>query len=439
MTTEAQSLTKKELVDFITGEAKNYLTGDGAAQIEDIVKRGIHEWERKTSTEQRKLYTNAREAAKAQIFGTQKAVPEGLADVMPTIQGKAAFSGETFASIAMELAGNAGCNPQVAAKALRDREGGGDETVIKALEASTLNSGGALIPIEYSADFIGYLYDKSVVRALGARTVDMGAGNLTMGRLNGTATAYWMGEGARITVSQQTFGQLVLNAKKLGIIVPISNDLLLRRPAGVETIVRDDMASVAVLSEDAGLLRGDGAQGRLRGIRAQVAASNKFNAQGSTTLQKTVEDLMKAMYKVDSANIPMVQTGWAMNPRILYYLMSLLTTDGYPVFMMELAQGTLYGSALRTTNGIPKNLNVGGDETEIYFGDYAQVVIGETANLQIAQSNQASFVDAGGNTIHGFQDDHSVIRLIHEVDMVLRHDRSFAVIEAVDWGAALDA
>lgn len=433
-------MTKAGLKDFVFGAAKEAVGETIAEQIKEQVERNIREWERKTQTEQRTMYKSAQDAARAHLFGTRKAVGEGLDQVMPTIAGKSAFSGESFAALAFELAQpETGGNPKKALESLRAQGKEIDPGIVKALEASSFGAGGALIPIEYSADFIGYLYDRSVVRALGARTVDMGAGQLTMGRLNGTATAYWVGEGSRITVSQQSFGQLVLNAKKLGIIVPISNDLLRRRPAGVETIIRDDMSAVAVLAEDAALLRGDGVQGRVKGIRNQVAAGNRFNAQASTTRAKTVEDLLKAMYKVDSGNIPMIQTGWAFNPRIMYYLMSLLTDDGYPVFLMELSQGNLYGSPVRTTNAIPKNLNVGGDETEIYFGDYAQVVIGETANMEVAQSNQASFVDAGGNTVHGFQDDHSVMRLIHEVDMVLRHDRSFSVIEGVDWGTALDA
>lgn len=437
--TEALRLTNEQFKDMVAVEAKNALSGELPAMIEDVFDRKFHEWERSSQAQRRKMETDAKKAIKSMIFGAGgRPAPEGLKDVMPTINGREAFTGESFAELAIELTAG-GFSPDLRTRAADKLKTDPNDSISKALEASTFASGGALVPQEYSADFIAYLYDRTVVRALGARTIDMGQGNLVLGRQDATATAYWRGEGERIVVSQQSFGQLVLNAKELGVLVPISEQLLQRRPAGLETIVRDDMASVAALAEDAALLRGDGTQGRIKGIKSAMASGNKFAAQASTDLAKTTVDLLKAMYKVDSANIPMIQTGWAFNPRILYYLMALRSTDGYPVYMMELAQGTLYGSRFRTTNGIPRNLSNDGDETEIYFGDFSQIIIGETLNMNIAQSNQASFVDAGGNTVHGFQDGIHLIRLTHSVDMALRHSRAFALIEGVDWGATFDA
>ena len=53
-------------------------------------------------------------------------------------------------------------------------------------------------------------------------------------------------------------------------------------------------------------------------------------------------------------------------------------------------------------------------------------------------SDSASYL-SGATTHHGFQEDVSVLRLLHEVDFALRHDAAFSVITAVDWGNGFDA
>lgn len=440
-TTTPVNLNKKALLEMIASEAKNYLSADGAAQVEDIVKRSLAEWERKTTTEQRQTVKSARKAAEEHIFGQYKAAAAELDKVLPTIEGKNAFSGESAAALFSFLTQSRKMSQSDLLKHAESQIEAGklDPYIGKALAASTLTAGGALIPIEYSADFIGYLYNKTAVRRMGARTVSMEGGNLSIGKQNGTATAYWMAENDRITVSEQTFGQLVLSAKKLGIMTPISNDLLRRTPAGFLSLVRDDMMAVAARAEDAALIRGTGTDGQPLGIRDRIASGNVITANSAPTLAEVYEDLFTAMYRVDAANIPGLQNGWMFNPRIKFFLMSLITTDGYPVFLMEMKDGTLLGEPFADTNSIPRNLGGGGDETEIYYGDFSQVVIGETANLEVETSPDASYVDASGNTVSSFQNDQTVIRVIHEVDVTLKHSEAFARLDAVDWGASFDA
>lgn len=435
----AVSMTKQQVKDLIIGEAKEFLGAEGAAQIKEMIERNWREWERKTESGKRQTMQDARKAAQSHIFGQYTKAADELADVLPTLAGKSAFSGESVAGLVAHIARNAKGGDMAKAAEQAVERGELDPYIAKALSASTVTAGGVLIPIEYSSDFIGYLYNKTVVRRLGARTVDMSGGNLQIGKLNGTSTAYWMGENDRITVSEESFGAVKLEAKKLGIITPISNDLLKRTPAGFESLVRDDMMAVAALAEDAAMIRGTGVDGQPRGIKNRIAADNIITATSGPTLAQVVTNLMTAMYRVESANIPQLDMGWMFNPRIKFFLMSLLTTDGYPVFMQEMAAGTLYGAKYGDTNAIPRNLGNDGDETEIYYGDYSQVVIGETANVEIETSPSASYVDAAGNTVSSFQNDQTVVRCIHEMDIALKHNESFALINACDWGASFDA
>ena len=312
----------------------------------------------------------------------------------------------------------------------------------KALEASTYSTGGGLIPEEYAADIIGFLHNMSAVRRLGAPTVDISGGKMNMGRQNGTATAYWIGELDAITVSEETFDNVNLDAKKLACLVPISNDLLRRAPAGFEALIRDDLANVARNKEDVAFIRGAGDSNSPKGIKNLVASGQSFAANTTVNLANVTSDLLRAMYKVESANIPMTRTGWMINPRTKFYLMSLRTSDGWLAFMDMLSAGNIYGSPYATTNNISKNLDFttsgDNDETEIYFGDFAQCVIGQTLSQQLSIMDGAGYNDGSGQ-VNGFQNDSSVMRLLMEVDFNLRHNTAFSIIEGVDWGKGFDS
>lgn len=423
MVATEKGLTKDALIQLIKEiSAETNQEAMGQQISEEITKRH-KEWTEKTEKQRAE---EQKKAFKSALFGNavdRKSAITGdapigykLAQLMPFIaQGK----GHQAESIAY-------------AKAK------GFDSVAKALEASSFSGGGALIPEEYSSDFIEFLYNSTAVRQLGATVLDMPEGNLNIGRQNATATANWIGESVAIAPSQGSYGQLRLSAKKLGVFVPVSNDIIRRLPSGFESLVMSDMQNVAVIAEDAKFIRGDGTSDTPKGIYNWVAASQRFDRDSTNSLATITSDLLRAMYKVEGSNINPVRPGWMFNPRIKFFLMSLRTDDGYPVFLDEMRNGTLYGAPFVATNSIPKNLGGDGDESEVYYGAFEHAVIGQTLNVMIDMSDAASYL-SGSTTVHGFQADVSVLRLLHEVDFVLRHDSAFAVIEKVDWGNAFDA
>src|SRR5690625_3264511 len=101
-----------------------------------------------------------------------------------------------------------------------------DEDFAKQLAASVFEDGGAIVPDEYMAEIIELLRAQAVVRQLGATTVNMSSGSMTIPKQTGASTAHYIGENTNIPASQPAFGQIQLSAKKLAALVPISNDLL---------------------------------------------------------------------------------------------------------------------------------------------------------------------------------------------------------------------
>ena len=424
-------MTKSQLTDMIDGVLRERGAEALAEQINDAIERKHAEWVKMTSSEQH------RATVKANLFGQRETRGKTAGDQGMAIARLAL--GMAKASAAHGRATLSSALPTL--KAL----GGEYEAIAKSLSSGNFEAGGALIPEDYSADFIEYLHAQNIVRALGARVIEMPNGRIVVGRQDSTATAYWIGEGSAITASQETYGQIVLAAKKLGILVPISNDLLRANtiPRGVAELVRDDILRVAVNAEEKAILEGSGSNGEPQGIYSRMGSGQRVRANGTFNVANATSDLLEVIYRVAGADVPMASPGFALNPRTKYALMSLRTSDGYPVFMQELSQGTLMGYRALTTNNILANrddtTSGDNDETRLYFADWQEVLIGETLNVDIAESAQASYVASDATTRHGFQRDESLIRLIHEMDCNLRHTVGAACIDGIDWGKALDS
>lgn len=307
---------------------------------------------------------------------------------------------------------------------------------MKALAAGDALSGGFLVPPQFSTEVIELLRAVSVVRKMQARSIQMPTGTFKIPRLTTGATASYIGENQNIAKTEQRFGQLTLSFKKLAALTPISNDLLRYSSPTADTIVRDDVVQAHRVAEDGKFLRGDGTDGTPKGLLNWAVADHKVAANSTASVQNTFTDLGKIMQKLLDANIPMISPGWCFAPRIWMYLMTLLNTNGIPVFRDELLRGTLWGYPLGITTGIPTNLDTSGaganNESEIYFTDFAQVIIGEALNLIVDASQEAAYHD-GSAVQAAFSLDQTVIRAIQEHDFALRHEKAVAILTQVKW------
>ena len=132
------------------------------------------------------------------------------------------YPGAGVARIAMAIAATKG-NLTEAAKFAETEIG--DHGVAMAITTSQ-SSGGALIPQNLHDEVIELLKARSVVRKLGARSMPLPNGNLSLPRMAGGATAYYSGENEDIKSSVSKFDDAKLSAKKLTALVPISNNLI---------------------------------------------------------------------------------------------------------------------------------------------------------------------------------------------------------------------
>lgn len=121
-----------------------------------------------------------------------------------------------------------------------------------------------------------------------------------------------------------------------------------------------------------------------------------------------------------------------MSNRSYMKLYGLRDGNGNKVYP-EMANGMLKGYPIERTSAIPQNLGAGSNESEIYFADFNDVVIGEDGIMKIDFSKEATYPDAEGNMISAFTNNQSVIRVVTEHDIGFRHVEGLVLGTGILW------
>lgn len=318
-------------------------------------------------------------------------------------------------------------------------EANGDSGLFANQNMSQGPQGGFLVPEDVASEIIELLRPASTVRAMGARTVPMPNGNLTTNRRATGAMFEYIGEQQDTPATGYTYGQMKLSAKKLSGIVPISNDLLRASGTNVDRLIRDDIVADAAQIEDRYFLRGAGTENSPRGLRFQhtgtsFAASHVLTMTATPDLQKVDNDLGRLELALANFNVPYSGAHWIMAPRTAMFLTNLRDGNGNKVYP-EMAQGELRGKPVHQTTEIPTNLG-GGTESEIILAHPMHVVIGEHMGIELAMSSEAAYKDSDGAMQAAFSRDETLMRMIMQHDLGLRHLPAVAILTGVTWGAA---
>lgn len=303
----------------------------------------------------------------------------------------------------------------------------------KALSATVPADGGYLVPEVYANEIIELLYPSTVIYSLGARRLGMANGNLNIPKIKTGSRALFAGENRAISRSAPKFGNLKLSAKKLTALIPMSNDLLRSTNFDNDVIVGQDVTKQMALGVDYGALLGTGGEFQPLGITKNKGVLNidvtSIDAEYSSN--QGVLTAAFPNYLVASVlknNVYADGLGFVFNTSVEQFFKSLRDEVGGFIFAKEMNEnGTLVGYPYKTTN----LLETTGGKTQIVFGNWNDLVIGEQGALEIETSREGSWTDDAGNLVSAFENDQTLIRAINNVDTGLRHDESFAVATKV--------
>jgi len=321
---------------------------------------------------------------------------------------------------------------QWAQKAYDDELG---DQVVKALAGGDFTAGGFMVPEDLELDIIDLLRDRAIVRKAGTPTVPMPRGTLTLPKQTGDITATYVGENQDITKTEPVGGQILLSAKKLAAIVPISNDLL-QYDVGdaADRFVRDSIVKRFAVREDQAFLRDDGTEAKPRGIRfwAQAANVTATNGTSAANIESDFKDLIQDL---EGNNVDMTKPVWFMAPRSKNHLITLRDANGNLIYPeLRNPSPTIHTFPIFTTNSIPTNLGGATNETELYLCNVSDMLIAEVSGMELTVDGSASYVE-GGSLVSAFSRDQTAIRAIMKHDFAVIHQESVAIKTAVTWGA----
>jgi len=285
------------------------------------------------------------------------------------------------------------------------------------------SSGGYLVPAQAIPELIEMLRTEAVVFQMGATLLDNLVGSpVELPKQTGGATAYWVGENTALTPSDAALGQLQLTPKSIGALVKLSNRLLRLSNPSAEQMVRADLARVVSLAIDLAALRGTGADGQPTGI----ANTSGINTKGFSTATPNFDFFFDMEYELAVDNALRGKLGFVFHPCVKRSLSKLKvaqfsgdTGGEYIIRPMDANALTNYiGYPFALTTQIPINLGAGTNETEIYFGNWQELIVGQWAGIEILPSKEAGDAYAKNQTW---------IRIITDVDIGLRHPESFCL------------
>ncbi|RAP39174.1 phage capsid protein, partial [Rhodovulum viride] len=135
-------------------------------------------------------------------------------------------------------------------RAVARLETDGHSGIAAIMSGASEAAGGITIPAAQSEELIALLRPRVTVRASGARTVPMPAGELRTARQTAGATAGYGAETSAIAESEMSFDAVDKSFKLLRALVPLSNSLLRHSSVAMAQHARDDLLKAMALRED---------------------------------------------------------------------------------------------------------------------------------------------------------------------------------------------
>lgn len=301
----------------------------------------------------------------------------------------------------------------------------------KALNTGDLVSGGVLIVEEVANDVIELLRPLTTVRQF-SRNRRIPTGSFRQARATAGAVSRYKGEGTTTNASQQTFDQIVPTPRFLETLVPISDFLLDFTNSRAQAEAQSDMMDSMAQREDLAFLRGLGTQFEPKGL---LNFADTTTNETSAAVADVRTDIRTTIEAIRGSNVAETAMRWLMTSRSFGFLEDLKTAGGETNEFTLAANGNIRGIPVTFTNNIPNNLGGGGDESEIYLVDFAEIVIFDAIDsFRLRVSNEATYVDSGGNDRSAFANDETIMKMISAHDLIPRHNEAIAVIDQITYG-----
>jgi HK97 family phage major capsid protein len=259
----------------------------------------------------------------------------------------------------------------------------------RVLSIGTPSAGGYTVPQPLLIQFIDNLRKATATIRAGAVIVPMESKTLSLARLDNDPAPAWRVENNAVTQSDATFGQVLLDAQSLSVEVLTSRELA-ADSVNLEAMLQTSFVNTFAVELDRVALVGSGTGPEPEGVLNATGVSEIDLGGAGMTRYQTLIALRRNVQKAN-AN----PTGWIMNNETDSELASLEASDKQPI------QPPLYFTELDrfVTEGVPSNLGVGTDESPVFVGNWADLLIGLRTDVEIMLN---PFLRAGNGQVSFF-------------------------------------
>lgn len=287
------------------------------------------------------------------------------------------------------------------------------------------NSGGSnLVATQLLAgSFIEMLRNKARVLSLGAQMLSGLVGNVDIPRQKSAGATYWIGEGGSLPQAGAQFDKISLSPKHIGAISVITRNMLQQSTPDIEMMVRADMLATIALGVDSAVLYGSGSAFQPLGVANQGGIGSIVGGANGSVL--TLDDLIDLETFVMSSNADENSLAYLTNAKAVGTLKKLKSTTGQylwtnsPQGQRSGTPGEINGYTVARTNQARSNLTkgTGTNLSEIFFGDWSQVIVGEWGVVEILPNPYAAGIYEQGGV---------ELRILQSLDVGCRHPQAFA-------------
>lgn len=284
--------------------------------------------------------------------------------------------------------------------------------------------GGNLVATDLrSGSFIDLLRAKAMVTRMGATVISGLVGNVEIPRQTGASTTYWLAEKGDPTESNATFDKVSLKPKTIGALSSVSRNLLLQSSMNVEAFVRNELAVSLALGIDLAALCGTGTNNQPTGIANMSGICTVEGGTNGGSL--TFDKLIDMETQVATANADVTNMYYLCNAATIGFLKKIKNTSGDYIWkpITEAVRngfpGEVNGYEVGRSNQVRSGLEKGTSNNchEIYFGNWADLLIGEWGFLEIDVNRYGDAWKSGGVEI----------RALQTIDIAVRHPKSFCL------------
>ena len=258
----------------------------------------------------------------------------------------------------------------------------------RVLSIGTPSAGGFTVPQPLMVEFIDNLRNEAVVLAAGGVVIPMESKTLDIARLDTDPTPTWRAEGAAVSASDAVFSQVKLDAQDLSVEVVASRELV-QDSSNLEAILMRSFIQTFAVELDRVALVGSGTGAEPEGVLNATGVA-EIDVAGTMTRYQSLVALRRNVQQANSN-----PTAWVMSHATQSELAGLEDTTNQPL------QAPTYYSELDAfaTGGVPDDLGVGTNESPVFIGNWADLLIGIRHDTSI-QLNP--FLKAGTGEISFF-------------------------------------